>query len=341
MKKKQTRGNGKSGKNSLSCLNESRRGTKMSEQSKPITNNLKTSKGFTLIEVIMVMLIVGNLAAILIPSYAYLLDKVNYRICHIRQGELRHLYQVDRVAGLASPNNPLLLLNSAGSKDGMIAEYKHGYYVRGGCPIKGEYTVEFADAMDSIGGKIINTVTCEFHDGNDPIVTPGLDVEVNGLGPYIQSAYDQVQHSSGSVLYLGYIDSTAIRSGDVFGYYEQLRAGMEENALLDMDKIASWAVQPENGVTIVWYTDVDISKLKPGDLVRVIRYNAKLGTHTAGYIEVIEKANVTPTYNVFNGGVGKENCWKEADGQTDTDKTNNYKTIEEIFNNINPPYIEK
>jgi hypothetical protein len=96
-------------------------------------------------------------------------------------------------------------------------------------------------------------------------------------------------------------------------------------SLEDQD-IKSWAIINESGTVTYWWTDVDISTCKAGDMVRVIRYNPKKGTYTAAYASV--GTSPSGNYIAFSAIVARGNAsWSEIPNQTNASKKSYEETL--------------
>jgi|GEM_PF-2575630 len=95
--------------------------------------------------------------------------------------------------------------------------------------------------------------------------------------------------------------------------------------------IKSWAVINEyrdnQDVYAVFWTDVDVSKCKAGDQVRLIRYNPYQQTYTAATVKMITVNNAL----IFSDPTNHKNGWTETPGQTDTIKKN-YSAVLSVYN---------
>lgn len=103
--------------------------------------------------------------------------------------------------------------------------------------------------------------------------------------------------------------------------------------------IRSWSVVQESATQRAFtFTDVDIASQNVGDMVRVIRYNERLGTYTAGYGMVTEGSTGVSaiTYNQLEG-TASNRYWKEYKTDAvvqDAVTKQNYATTLSIFNGM-------
>ena len=121
--------------------------------------------------------------------------------------------------------------------------------------------------------------------------------------------------------------------------YEQILSALGQAGFnASQAGVQSWSLQGVgNGKYYFYWTTEDITSKKPGDKVKVLRYNSNRDTYTAGYV-TIEKNTISAsessdgqshTYNVLGRGDSKWEEYKDTP-QTDKDKKD-YSAIYEVF----------
>ena len=121
---------------------------------------LRNRKGFTLVEVVVVLVILGILAAVMIPALTGWIDDARKTECRSKRGMVArdyHTWVADYGYGLVTPvaGNEATLLNSAVTDILNRAATGNNTYT---CPYGGNCTVTFA-----ADGLAITQITCSLH----------------------------------------------------------------------------------------------------------------------------------------------------------------------------------
>jgi prepilin-type N-terminal cleavage/methylation domain-containing protein len=268
-------------------------------------------KGFTLVEVIVVLVILGILLAFLIPALTGYIKKANITACNANKVQLlRDLTAEEIYTKQAEGYYDTKELQALAEQ----SEYK--------CKQGGTYEVSRAS-----DGTI--AVFCPKHDKNYNFnMNEALSHVIKNnpdIAKLIKSYADQGKP----------IDSS---SGTGKSYEQILSALGQAGFNASQAGVQSWSLQGVgNGKYYFYWTTEDITSKKPGDKVKVLRYNSSRDTYTAGYV-TIEKNTISAsdssdgqshTYNVLGRGDSKWEEYKDTP-QTDKDKKD-YSAIYEVF----------
>lgn len=141
-----------------------------------------SNRGFTLVELIIVIAIIAVLGAVLAPQYIKYVDRSRETVCQSSIQELEHAYLVDYSFDSQSPASTLEeVMTGAGlTKVEDAASMKYS----GGCPKDGIYTV----TLDDNGA--ITAFTCSQHGAQRLEPLTDLDKGVTFLKQAFQSFYD-------------------------------------------------------------------------------------------------------------------------------------------------------
>lgn len=269
----------------------------------------KTHTGFTLAELLVVIAIVAVLVAIAIPLFANSLSSSQKAACQANRRSLRSAYAAAFETNPNATEESLLAqAESACGTDGTFS---------GICPTGGTITYK-------LDGNGLMTFSCSDHP--DETATGLIDVTdpQQILSSSLTAALTKLGLTSASR-----IDSTS-GSADV----KKVAAALEDADVdLDAQNIKSWAMVKEGNYNVLWWSDVDISTLSPGESVRVIRYNPNRNTYTAGYLTVQSTTSGGNTYNTLMGGSDFVKQWTEAPGQDATTKKSYSQTVT-VFNSM-------
>lgn len=270
-------------------------------------NRKRNRRGFTLVEIIVVLVVLAILAAILIPSMTGWIDKAQQKrlitACRTAVTAAQTLaseaYGETKTATVPSAEAIRTLAKIPGTVSGVelfndgTLQVRHLTYTE-----SGESVTYCAKADD-------HPEVYNFGLQNGFSDAAAIEAATKDLNALITGAYASD--------YKGNLDSTAL-DGPLL---DKLIADKALDPLnLSGINIQSWAIRQDAGTkTSVWITDQDISTLKTGDSVRVIRYNSATGVYTAGYIKIASESRTTngvkKTYPVLARGTGS-NVWTEA-----------------------------
>lgn len=278
-------------------------------------------RGFTLIEVIVVLTILALLSAIVIPSMTGWIDKANEKVCAVNRAQLERYYAYEKTLYYGQPEEVTLAKvlgqTYAETKDDVAG-------IR--CPSGGIYS--------AAGEKVSCSVHGESGDSGNP---PVNGLVYTGESPYkLLSQALSKGNGGGTVSFSKQIDSTATNGKNQLAIAGYLSAnGLDMTGM----NVKTWKIFKESGITTYTWSDQSITGLTPGANVRVIRYNPKTGNYTAGYMQVVSCTDSSTggtgdTYNILAGGTAAA-VWKEYAGQTSSTKKSYEETLK-IFNTMSP-----
>lgn len=245
-------------------------------------------QGFTLVELIIVLVIMAILAAAAIPTLMGYLDKTKSTICESQKGQMRRELTTLEFSETQGGSRKL--------GDGELQKLAEDLDYR--CQQGGKYSV-----TRGTDGTVL--VLCSVHDA-------AYHYDMNDLLNSIMGRDDAGNASRKNVL--GYlsgankkIDSTSpngTRTKAIDAALKKLGHDLGANG------IQSWMMQGQNGNRqdsetnqyFLYWSTVDISKVKIGTWVKVIRYNSQNGEYEAGYAQVGKTTldeGVKETYQTF------------------------------------------
>lgn len=254
------------------------------------------SRGFTLVEILAVIVIIGVIAAFAVPKYFRSVDKADEAACIGNIEKIKTSYSAhnfdssqsfkDAVKGVIA-SVPNATTESLGDAEGVFG---------GMCPDGGKYTVT------EDGERIL--VSCSIH--NAPVVVVTLDKIIQAI---LAMAKDP--HSALSDYFSKYTSGTKSLDSEGFNYAPNVSA--ELNKILGQDiSDCSWRIwtrydsdgKPQ-GYNIFW-TKSDISGLKAGDTVSANKYNGcdnpSSPTTASGTMKIKESTDGNKKFNILDGG---------------------------------------
>ena len=276
----------------------------------------RRAKGFTLVEVIVVLVILAILAAIMIPAMTGWIDNANAKKCIDEMGKIARDYgacaaqsgygkvsTLDVPACVKEAANDILGSDSGAS----------GQTYTGSCG--NTITLYLTPEQDAV-----RDAHCPAHGylsgrggGTGGITAGGSSPNSSLLGALTNATY-----ADGVNRWTSGFDSTAassLRTPTVLQYLTD--QGVDLAAL----GVAAWSVRnanSNNGKSAQYFwTDTDITTAANNTKVRAVKYDAKTGLYSAGYIPVVtyKDTAVTPayTYNKLGSMVSKDDYGFTAD----------------------------
>lgn len=275
----------------------------------------RRKSGFTLIELIVVLVIMGIVAAAAIPTFMGYLDKTKKTICESQRGQLRRELTALEFSETGGQGK-LLDSELQDLADGLTSYH---------CQQGGTYTV-----TRGTDGTVM--VICSVHDAQ-------YHYDMNDL---IGNLMDKDNELKKKVL--GWlsdqntkIDSTSSAGQRTKAIEEALKAAGND---LGTNGIQSWMMQGQAGNTsgstnnnyvLYWSTEKIDGEEKLGTWVRVIRYNSKTKDYTAGYVQVGKTSmNGGGTYNTF-GSKNNDGAPVVVDFQQEGESVKSYAEVVKIF----------
>ena len=201
----------------------------------------KFSSGFTLVELIVVITILGILAAVLIPSYIRYVEKSREEVCRINRGAILRMYQTEKAWMEAHGIEELQTFTLSS----FVSDYIKNHDSI--CPSGGEYTVK----------EETQEILCSLHGG-------GETSEEKPTESQPPKPDDPPKGSSGGSYYPGHKDKNNYRQGDVFGSGTTFYICVSDTTEKPSKKSSNWKkITTENAY------DFDSKKeYKLGDVVK-------------------------------------------------------------------------
>lgn len=227
-------------------------------------NGRGRQKGFTLVEVIVVLVILAVLAALLIPSMVGWIDKAHKRTCEVSKAGLARDLQAEEIYQTEGGGK----LTTSQLQE--LAQTSEFYCKQGGV-----YHV-----LRDGAGEI--QVVCPLHDS---AYTFDMSEVIRNLmaNPGSEELKALFQSFTGAGKY---IDSTSKQGTN----REKLEGALKEAGFdLQAQGVQSWSFQGVgSGQFLLYWTTESLADYPVGSQVKVMRYNSRRGTYTAGYVTVQE-----------------------------------------------------
>lgn len=255
------------------------------------------NKGFSLVELIIVVAILAILTAIIAPSYRHYIEKSKRSTCAANCHSLKVELASEYAEGTLSDEDINQISLSPDNN------YAYGDSTCS-CPSGGTIYAASIDGMVE--------VRCTYHDDGKP--------NTGGTGTASWTA-ETMQNIITAIKSKGVtkIDSTAVAGTDTAknaALAALADAGIDLNAL----GATSWRVWVDNGKMVFEWTTADIATLSPGDKVPVIRYRPE--GNFAGYSVWEEHVSLSQTkdYNVLQVGSKQYSANSSQQEKQDIDK---------------------
>jgi prepilin-type N-terminal cleavage/methylation domain-containing protein len=291
-----------------------------------IRDIMKRRAGFTLGELLVTVAIVGCLTAVSIPVFSWIVE-------NNKESSDKNYIAAAKTSYLAE-----CAIDKDFSKNRQYYNAETGEFstTRADIAGYGQGTAAGEDPVSHVG----QLLTCTIADGSVIATWTNTSLKnetVNNQNPALYVSKNLSSDFASTVKH--YDNATySLNSGDTSNVNVQALSAELYKAFPDT-AIASWKVTLESALTTytITITDVDISGLKAGDKVKVIRYNPLKGTYTAAYVAVASYTDANGrSYNALNisSTLPHNMIWEEI-GKSEKlqDKIKgNYKEIVDFYN---------
>jgi prepilin-type N-terminal cleavage/methylation domain-containing protein len=273
-------------------------------------------KGFTLVELIVVLVILAILMALIFPALVKYIDKTHKKVCELNKaGLLRDLTMEEVYDWRKDSSYDAVKLQELSNQ----SEYK--------CAQAGPYQVSRAG-----DGSI--AIVCKEHDTD-------YNFNMNEALEHVMGTSEEVAELIKKYANEGKKIDSASNTGKA--YSQILEALNIAGFNVSKQGVQTWSLQGiGSGNYYFYWTTEDIASKKVGDQVKVMRYNSARGTYTAGFVSVTEETlsasdstdGKSHKYNVIGRGDRSFSEYKTDEvSQSDADKKN-YSSIYDVFNKM-------
>lgn len=281
---------------------------------------MKDKRGFSLVELIIVIVIIGIIVAVLAPQYFKYVEKSREVVCAENMAEARNGFRLEKVEPSDSDAKSVMdqVMTDMGAET-----VEGGKNYKGLCPAGGVTSVEYTE--DDV------IITCSKHSANrSPIMgDPSVDLSTafNSLG------FDLAKGKR--------LDSSADNGTTVKKLKEALvTVGVD----LAKDNIASWAVVNTKGDAAIGsgegllylWSSYDVSKYKTGDQLPVMCYNSTTGKYTVALSNVGTGTTGTDNYTVIGQGSEKNGFGNTENSKLESSNFDSYAEALEAYSKLTP-----
>ena len=270
-----------------------------------MTDRGRKRAGFTLVEVIIVLVVLAILAAIMVPALTGWIDQSKARVCESNRLQLLRYYQYETTLYYTELKANPRAVELQTVIDGGYKQ-SEGDAKALTCPSGGDYT--------GVGSA---TIYCTKHG----LMNASLQTLLIGA---MQSAGGSTPITfgggSGGV---ASIDSTAPEQTGITTKAAAIRKWLEDHGIsMDTLGMQSWKIEGTPGQTTVQavtWSDQDVSAASAGTYVRAVSYNDKTGSFTVGYIKVeSHKEGSGAAYNITQSALKPGSWYSQGTGAAQT-----------------------